>query len=74
MLKKTGLIFLRLALTWLAMFIFICCVGYYGLIFNWHITGTGIAVNAVIIIVAISASVVIYGVAEKMKKVISPFT
>ncbi|AIR85794.1 hypothetical protein LH22_10080 [Pantoea rwandensis] len=68
MFKKTALYIMSLLLTFLSALILITCVGYYILFFDWDISLVGKVINAVLIIISITASIAIYAVAEKLKR------
>ncbi|SNY55271.1 hypothetical protein SAMN02744778_00360 [Pantoea sp. GL120224-02] len=68
MFKKSALYIMSLLLTFLSALILITCVGYYILFFDWDISLVGKVINAVLIIISITASIAIYAVAEKLKR------
>lgn len=67
MIKKISAYLLSYIMTFFAALIFITCVGYYTFFFDWDISAIAIAINAVLIILAIAASIALYGLAEKIK-------
>jgi len=68
MFKKSALYIMSLLLTFLSALILITCVGYYILFFDWDVSLVGKVINAVLIIISITASIAIYAVAEKLKR------
>jgi len=67
MFKKTVLYIIRFLLTFFSALILITTAGYYIFYFYWDISVMGNIVNAVLIFVAIAASIAFYAVAEKIK-------
>lgn len=58
---------LRIVLSYLAFLSLITCVGYYALIFDWHIPGAAIVRHIAVLAIAIAASIWVYGIAEKLR-------
>jgi hypothetical protein len=56
-------------LTFFSALILVTCSGYYILFFDWSIPVMGKVVNAVLIIISITASISLYAVAEKLKQI-----
>ncbi len=69
MFKKVAMYLVSYVLTFFSVLAFITCLGYYILFFDWQIPGTSIAINAAIIVLTVTASIAIYGFAEKIKKI-----
>ncbi len=68
MFKKSALYIMSFLLNFLSALILITCAGYYILLFDWNISLVAKVINAVLIIISITASIAIYAVAEKLKK------
>lgn len=67
MLKKTINLFLCYVLMATGFLLFFTSCGYAIFVVDWHVSGVRIAVNAVLLLLAIAASICIYGLAEKIR-------
>ena len=68
MFKKTAMYLISYVLTFFSVLAFVTCLGYYLLFFDWHTSAMSIAINAVVILLSVTASIAINGFAEKLKK------
>lgn len=69
MFKKAALFLMSYLLTFFSALILITCSGYYILFFDWDISAMGKVINAVLIIISITASISLYAVAQKLKQI-----
>jgi len=69
MFKKSAFYFVSYLLTFLSALILITCTGYYVVFFDWNISVMGKVINAALIIISVTASILLYAVAEKLKEI-----
>lgn len=69
MFKKPVLYFMSYVMTFFSALILITCTGYYILFFDWNISMMGKVINAVLIVASLTASICLYAIAEKLKRV-----
>ena len=69
MFKKSVFYFMSYLLTFFSALILVTCAGYYILFFDWSVPVIGKVINAVLIIISITASISLYAVAEKLKQI-----
>lgn len=69
MFKKSVLYLMSYLLTFFSALILVTCAGYYILFFDWGVPVMGKVINAVLIIISMTASISLYAVAEKLKKI-----